>query len=147
VSDPILERVKTGIEAFDDLVMEGANDGCRRNATKWNDHLCNPVPGSRHYHRNESGVFVTFQEPPNEIEVNMASFGCYIRRWQSEKVFALVTASPRDQHQLIVGDFGLTGLLARILHGAKSASAKQGVLDSITQLFDHFVSDRTAVSR
>ncbi|MFZ5672416.1 MAG: circadian clock protein KaiC [Pseudomonadota bacterium] len=151
VIDPILERVKTGIEAFDDLVMGGLPRGRMT--------IVGGTPGSGKTvfatqflahgitHLNEGGVFVTFEEPPSEIEVNMAGFGWDIRRWRTENLLAFVDASPRDQNQVVVGDFDLTGLLARILHAAKSASAKRVVLDSVTQLFDHFISDPTAVRR
>ena len=151
VIDPVLERVKTGMEAFDDLVMGGLPRG--------RTTIVGGTPGSgktvfatqflAHGITNfkEGGVFVTFEEPPNEIEVNMASFGWDIRRWRSENTLAFVDASPRDQKQLVAGDFDLTGLLARILHAAQTTRAKRVVLDSITQLFDHFVSDQTTVRR
>lgn len=151
VIDPVLERVKTGIDAFDDLVMGGLPRGRMT--------IVGGTPGSGKTvfatqflahgiaHRNEAGVFVTFEEPPNEIEVNMASFGWDIRRWRSENALAFVDASPRDQNQIVVGDFDLSGLLTRILHAAKTTKAKRVVLDSLTQLFDHFVSDQTAVRR
>lgn len=151
VIDPVLERVKTGIDAFDDLVMGGLPRGRMT--------IVGGTPGSGKTvfatqflahgisHRNEAGVFVTFEEPPNEIEVNMASFGWDIRKWRSENALAFVDASPRDQNQIVVGDFDLSGLLTRILHAAKTTKAKRVVLDSLTQLFDHFVSDQTAVRR
>lgn len=149
--DPILERVKTGIAAFDDLVMGGLPRG---RAT-----IVGGTPGSGKTvfatqflahgitALEEPGVFVTFEESPAEIEVNMASFGWDIRRWRNENKLAFVDASPRDQDQLVVGNFDLAGLLARILHAAKAAKAKRVVLDSLTQLFDHFVGDQTAIRR
>lgn len=149
--DPILERVKTGIAAFDDLVMGGLPRG---RAT-----IVGGTPGSGKTvfatqflahgitDLGEPGVFVTFEESPAEIEVNMASFGWDIRRWRNENKLAFVDASPRDQDQLVVGDFDLSGLLARILHAAKTAKARRVVLDSLTQLFDHFVGDQTAIRR
>jgi circadian clock protein KaiC len=149
--DPVLERVKTGIEAFDDLVMGGLPRG--------RTTIVGGTPGSGKTvfatqflahgitDRDESGVFVTFEESPSEIEVNMASFGWDIRRWRETNKLAFVDASPRDSDQMIVGDFDLAGLLTRVLHAAKNGNAKRVVLDSITQLFDHFVSDERAVRR
>lgn len=92
-------------------------------------------------------MFVTFEESPGEIEVNMASFGWDIRRWREANKLAFVDASPRDSDQVVVGDFDLAGLLARVLHAARTARARRIVLDSITQLFDHFIADQALVRR
>lgn len=149
--DPALERVKTGIEAFDDLVMGGLPRG--------RTTIVGGTPGSGKTvfatqflahgiaDRDETGVFVTFEESPGEIEVNMASFSWDIRRWREQNKLVFVDASPRDDDQIVVGGFDLAGLLARILLAVKNAKAKRIVLDSITQLFDHFVADQTAVRR
>jgi len=149
--DPVLERVKTGIEAFDDLVMGGLPRG--------RTTIVGGTPGSGKTvfatqflahgitDLDEPGVFVTFEESADDIEVNMASFGWDIGRWRKTNQLAFVDASPRDSDQKVVGDFDLAGLLARILHAARNAKAKRIVLDSITQLFDHFVTDEKAVRR
>lgn len=149
--DPVLERVKTGIEAFDDLVMGGLPRG--------RTTIVGGTPGSGKTvfatqflahgitDLDEPGVFVTFEESPADIEVNMASFGWEIRRWRDQNKLAFVDASPRDQDQIVVGDFDLSGLLTRIMHAARNAKAKRIVLDSITQLFDHFVAEQSAVRR
>ncbi|MEZ2409280.1 circadian clock protein KaiC [Bosea sp. RCC_152_1] len=151
VIDPVLERVKTGIEAFDDLVMGGLPRG--------RTTIVGGTPGSGKTvfatqflahgitDLHEPGVFVTFEESPGEIEVNMASFGWNIRRWREQNKLVFVDASPKDRDEIVVGDFDLAGLLARILHAARSANAKRVVLDSLTQLFDHFVADQTTVRR
>lgn len=151
IVDPVLERVKTGIEAFDDLVMGGLPRG--------RTTIVGGTPGSGKTvfatqflahgitDLDEAGVFVTFEESPAEIEVNMSSFSWDIRRWREQRKLAFVDVSPRDHDQMVVGEFDLSGLLARILHAVKSAQAKRLVLDSITQVFDHFVTDPTAVRR
>ncbi|MGK6314297.1 circadian clock protein KaiC [Neorhizobium sp. DT-125] len=149
--DPVLERVKTGIEAFDDLVMGGLPRG--------RTTVVGGTPGSGKTvfatqflahgitDRDEPGVFVTFEEPPSDIEVNMASFGWDIAGWRKDNKLAFVDASPRERDEVVIGNFDLSGLLARVLHAAQTAKAKRIVLDSITQLFDHFVADPTAVRR
>ncbi|MER9880390.1 circadian clock protein KaiC [Mesorhizobium sp. M0118] len=96
---------------------------------------------------DEPGVFVTFEESPVEIEVNMASFGWDIRRWREINKLVFVDASPRDHDQMIIGNFDLSGLLTRVLHAARNAAAKRIVLDSVTQLFDHFVAEQASVRR
>lgn len=149
--DPVLERVRTGIEAFDDLVMGGLprgrttivggtpGSGKTVFATQFLAHGITVL--------DEPGVFVTFEESPVEIEVNMASFGWDIRRWRETNKLVFVDASPRDHDQMIIGNFDLSGLLTRVLHAARQAAAKRIVLDSVTQLFDHFVAEQTSVRR
>src|SRR5581483_577400 len=44
-------------------------------------------------------------------------------------------------------DFDLAGLLSRIEHAVKSVNAKRIVLDSLTQLFDHFLGDSAVLRR
>lgn len=149
--DPVLERVKTGIQAFDDLVMGGLP---RRRTT-----IVGGTPGSGKTvfatqflahgiaDLDEPGVFVTFEESPLEVEVNMASFGWNLRRWREEKKLAFVDARPGDRDEVVVGGFDLSGLLARILHAVETVRAKRIVLDSLTQLFDHFITDQSTVRR
>jgi circadian clock protein KaiC len=147
----VLDRVKTGVEAFDELVMGGLprgrttvvggtpGSGKTVFATQF---LVNGITSA-----NENGVFVTFEEPPREIENNMQSFGWDLRRWRKEKRLAFVDASPREGDELVMGEFDLNGLLARISHAATSVNAKRVVLDSLAQLFDHFIADPMVLRR
>ncbi|WP_225772847.1 circadian clock protein KaiC [Inquilinus sp. Marseille-Q2685] len=149
--DPVLGRVRTGIEAFDDLVMGGLPRGRMT--------IVGGTPGSGKTvfatqflahgiaDLGEAGVFVTFEESPTEIAVNMASFGWDIGRWRAAGKLAFVDASPRDRDEVVLGEFDLSGLLARILHAVETVDAKRIVLDSLTQLFDHFIADQSVVRR
>lgn len=88
----VLDRVKTGVEAFDELVMGGLprgrttvvggtpGSGKTVFATQF---LVNGITSA-----DENGVFVTFEEPPREIENNMRSFGWDLHRWRKEKRLA-----------------------------------------------------------
>src|SRR5688572_10485719 len=103
----VLERVRTGVDAFDELVMGGLPRG---RAT-----VVGGTPGSGKTvfatqflangiaQFNESGVFVTFEESPKEIEANMAGFGWDIARWVREKRLAFVDASPRADDEIVIG--------------------------------------------
>src|SRR5688572_11078417 len=141
----VLERVKTGVDAFDDLVMGGLP---RARTT-----VVGGTPGSgktifaaqflahgimRH---GENGVLVTFEEPPADIESNMRSFGWDFAQWRKSHRLAMVDASPPIKDEIVIGDFDLEGLLSRIQHAVKSVNAKRVVLDSLTQLFAHFIGD------
>lgn len=148
---PVLERVKTGVHAFDELVMGGLprarttvvggtpGSGKTVFATQFLAHGITIA--------NENGVLVTFEEPAADIETNMRGFGWDLPRWRRQGRLAFVEASPPSDDQLVLGDFDLTGLLSRILHAVKTIGAKRVVLDSLTQLFDHFIADPTVVRR
>lgn len=146
-----LERVRTGVDAFDELVMGGLprarttvvggtpGSGKTIFATQFLAH------GITKY--GENGVLVTFEEPPADIESNMRGFGWDLARWRKEGRLAMVDASPPANDELVIGDFDLAGLLARILHAVQSVNAKRVVLDSLTQLFDHFIGDPKILRR
>jgi len=147
----VLERVKTGVDAFDELVMGGLprarttvvggtpGSGKTIFATQFLAH------GITKY--GENGVLVTFEEPPSDIEANMRGFGWDLTAWRHAGQLAIVDASPSTGDELVIGDFDLAGLLARILHAVQSVKAKRVVLDSLTQLFDHFIGDPTVLRR
>ncbi len=147
----VLERVQTGVTAFDELIMGGLP---RARTT-----VVGGTPGSGKtifavqflahgiVHAGENGVLVTFEESPADIESNMRSFGWDLARWRREKRLAVVNASPSGNEELVTGDFDLIGLLARIEHAVKTVEAKRVVLDSLTQLFDHFIGDPKVLRR
>jgi circadian clock protein KaiC len=146
-----LERVQTGVKAFDDLVMGGLprarttivggtpGSGKTVFATQFLAH------GITMY--GENGVLVTFEEPPRDIEANMHGFGWDLARWRREGRLAFVDASPPTNDELVIGDFDLSALLSRILHSVKAVNARRVVLDSLTQLFDHFIGDTKIMRR
>ncbi len=147
----VLDRVKTGVDAFDELVMGGLprarttvvggtpGSGKTVFATQFLAH------GITQY--DENGVLVTFEEPPADIESNMRSFGWDLADWRRRGRLAFVDASPPANDELVIGDYDLAGLLARIEHAVKSVNAKRVVLDSLTQLFDHFIGDPKVLRR
>ena len=147
----VLERVKTGVNAFDELVMGGLprarttvvggtpGSGKTVFATQFLAHGITTF--------GENGVLVTFEEPPSDIEANMSGFGWNLAAWRKENRLAFVDASPPANEELVVGDFDLSGLLSRIQHAVKSVGAKRVVLDSLTQLFDHFIGDPKILRR
>lgn len=147
----VLERVKTGVNAFDELVMGGLprarttvvggtpGSGKTVFATQF---LANGITT-----HGENGVLVTFEEPPADIEANMRGFGWELAKWRREGRLAFVDASPPSSDEMVAGDFDLAALLSRIQHAVKTAGAKRVVLDSLTQLFDHFIGDPKILRR
>lgn len=147
----VLERVKTGVDAFDELVMGGLPRarttvvGGTPGSGKTIFAVQFLVHGITQY--GENGVLVTFEERPQDIEANMRGFGWDLAKWRKEHRLAIVDASPPTEDELVVGDFDLDGLLSRIRHAVKSVNARRVVLDSLTQLFDHFIGDPKILRR
>jgi circadian clock protein KaiC len=147
----VLDRVKTGVNAFDELVMGGLPRG--------RTTVVGGTPGSGKTvfatqflaygitHFDENGVLVTFEEPPGDIEANMRSFGWDLPAWRRQGRLAFVDASPSASDELVTGDYDLAGLLSRIKHAVKQVNARRVVLDSLTQLFDHFIGDPKILRR
>ena len=83
-----------------------------------------------------AGVFVTFEDLPDELRLNMRSFGWDIERWEREKKWAFVDVSPDFEDPTpIIGTYDLGGLTSRIVHAVKRIGARRVALDSLSALF------------
>jgi circadian clock protein KaiC len=95
---------------------------------------------------NEPGVFVTFEESPQDIRQNMQSFGWDIQGWEDQGKWAFVDGSPQPAEEVIFsGDYDLGALLARIEYAVQTIGAKRLVVDSLGAIFSQFT--ETAVVR
>jgi circadian clock protein KaiC len=84
----------------------------------------------------EPGVFVTFEDGVDDIRRNMAGFGWDIEGWERDGKWAFVDASPHpDGSEIVVGDYDLGALMARIEHAVRRVGAKRISLDSLNALF------------
>lgn len=137
-----VEKMATGIPGFD-LVAQG---GLPRNRAT----LIAGTAGSAKtvfacqflvagVQAGERGVFVTFEDHPDDIRRNMLSFGWDIARWEQEGSWAFVDASPEPEDATpIVGDYELGGLLTRVEHAVRKLGATRVSLDSLNALFLQF---------
>lgn len=97
--------------------------------------------------RGENGVFLTFEESPDDLRRNMHNFGWDIAAWEREKKWCFVDASPEPLDPVVTtGEYDLGALLARINHAVASVGAKRVSMDSIGAIFAQF-SDSTIVRR
>jgi circadian clock protein KaiC len=82
------------------------------------------------------GVFVTFEESPDDIRNNMSSMGWDIATWEKEGKWLFVDASvaPGDA-PVIAGSYDLGALLARIQHAISTIQADRVALDSLDAIF------------
>lgn len=87
----------------------------------------------------ENGVFVTFEESPGDIKRNMTGFGWDMEQLEKENKIAFVDASPQPgENPVIVGDYDLAALMARIESAANKVQAQRISLDSLGAIFTQF---------
>lgn len=103
------------------------------------------LAGVRDY--GENGVFVTFEEAPADLMLNVRSFGWDLEHLVEQKKIAVVdvTADPGDEI-ITAGSYDLSALLARIEHAVNSVGAKRVILDAIGALFPQ-LSDPNVIRR
>ncbi|HEV2149741.1 MAG TPA: circadian clock protein KaiC [Longimicrobiaceae bacterium] len=88
---------------------------------------------------DQPGVFITFEDSPDDIRRNVLGFGWDIAALEAEGKWAFVDAALRtDDEPTVVGEYDLGGLLARVEHAVRSIGAKRVVLDSVNALFARF---------
>ena len=93
--------------------------------------------------QDEPGVFITFEDPAKAVRQNVRSFGWDIPSWESDRKWTFVDASPHTgEHPVVVGDFDLGGLLARIERAIKGWGATRIAFDSLNALFSLYEDHR-----
>lgn len=138
----VVEKIDFGIEGFD-VISEGG-------IPKGRTTLLSGTSGSgktlfaieflwqgvtKH---NDPGVFVTFEETPNDIMKNVNSLGWNLKRLLNQGKFAFVDASPSPDDHTEVGEYDFGALVARIMYAIKKVKATRVAIDSVTALFPQY---------
>ncbi|MFQ3536992.1 MAG: circadian clock protein KaiC [Aggregatilineales bacterium] len=92
---------------------------------------------------DQPGVFVTFEELPEDIRRNMRSFGWDIAQWEAEGKWAFVDSSHTPEDQILVGSYDFGALIARIKHVVRRSKAQRLAIDSMSAVFSRFPDRRT----
>ncbi len=137
-----VQKLLTGIEGFDLITLGGIPKG-RTTLVAGSAGSAKTVLVSQFLaegiHRNEHGVFITFEEPPEDIRNNMLSFGWNIRDWEDAGQWAFVDASPDpDEPVMMTGEYDLGALLARIEYAVQKVQATRVAMDSLGAIFTQF---------
>lgn len=84
---------------------------------------------------NEPGVFMSFEEPSDDLTLNVKSLGFDLKQLKADK--KLVVDHVRVERSEIeeAGEYDLDGLFIRLGHAIDSIKAKRVVLDTIESLF------------
>ena len=89
--------------------------------------------------KGESGVFVTFEESPDDIRSNLHSLNWPVEEYEKENKWAFVDASPSvGETQLEIGDYDFAAIQARIEAAVKRVNATRISLDSLGAVFNQF---------
>ena len=147
----MIEKLPTGITGFDQISYGGLPKG-RTTLVSGTAGSAKTVfvtqflaEGIRQ--RGEHGVFVTFEETPDDIRSNMVSLGWNIPEWEAAGKWAFVDVSPEpDMDSIFTGNYDLGALVARIEHAARKVDAKRLAMDSIGAIFTQFT-DASIVRR
>jgi circadian clock protein KaiC len=84
---------------------------------------------------NEPGVFLSFEESPQELTENVASFGWNLEDLLAEKKLAIRFVQIERNQTDEAGEFDLEALFVRLGHAIDSINAKRVVLDTLEVLF------------
>ncbi len=138
----MLERLATGISGFDQVALGGLTRGRTTLVTGSTgsgktlfavEFLARGILRS-----GQAGVFVTFEETPDDLRRNWASLGFPIRQWESEGKWAFVDASADFEEVAVVGAYDFSALAARIRHAAREIGAARVSVDSLDAVFNRF---------
>ncbi|HOO56759.1 MAG TPA: circadian clock protein KaiC [bacterium] len=138
-----VKKLETGITGFDEIANGGIPTG-RTTLVSGTSGSGKTVFAAQFLaegirHKNQNGVFVTFEEPTEDIRNNLASMDWDIKKWEEEKKWAFVDASPHPgQETFETGEYDFGALLARIENAIKKVSAKRVSLDSLGAIFSQF---------
>lgn len=144
-----IEKIETGIPGFDFLSEGGLPKG-RTTLIVGTAGSAKTVLACQFLaegiKRGETGVFVTFEEPPQSIIKNMRGFGWDIAKWEWEGKWAFVDASPQPgQKPVVTGEYDLGPLLARMEYAIRKTKATRVSMDSLGAIFSHL--DNSALVR
>jgi circadian clock protein KaiC len=143
-----IEKLATGIVGFD-LISDGGLPVGRTTLISGTAGSAKTVfaaqflgEGVRQF--EQRGVFVTFEESPQDIRRNMRSLGWDIEAMEAAGQWLFVDASPESDHdQIILGSYDLGALLARMEYAVKKIGATRLAMDSLgaifTQLTEHSI--------
>lgn len=134
-----VEKLATGIEGLD-LIGEGGLPKGRTTlvagtAGSAKTVLAVQFLASGIETAGQSGVFVTFEESPDDIRLNMQSLGWPIAEWESAGKWIFVDGSPQPQETILAGGFDLSALMARVQHSIRKVNAARVSLDSLGAVF------------
>jgi circadian clock protein KaiC len=139
---PSLKKSPTGIEGLDEVTGGGLPAG--RPTIVCGGPGCGKtmlgieflVRGATQF--DEAGVFMAFEETPEDITQNVTSLGFDLKDLSARKKLFLDYVYVERSEIQETGDYDLEGLFIRLQHAIDSIGAKRVVLDTLEALFSGF---------
>jgi len=138
-----IEKIETGIKGFD-MISEGGLPKGRTTLIAGTSGSGKTIFAVQFLSegiikKDEPGVFVTFEESPEDIRKNVISLGWDVAKWEQEGKWAFVDASPVvGEDHIIAGEYDLGALLARIEYAVERVGATRISMDSLGSIFARF---------
>ncbi|HVI28943.1 circadian clock protein KaiC [Hansschlegelia sp.] len=137
-----ITKSPTGIEGFDELTLGGLPAG--RPTLVCGSAGCGKtlfaatflIEGARQF--DEPGVFVTFEERPEDIIDNVASLGFGLDELIAQRKINIEHIAFEPGEMAEIGDYDLEALFLRLDLAIEEVGAKRVVLDTIETLFSAF---------
>lgn len=136
-------KLETGVAGLDEITLGGLPSGrttmvSGTAGTGKTLLALEFLAGGIHQH-DEPGVFITFEERPEDIRRNAASLGLDIAGWEGTGKWAFVDASDAGpESEEIVGSYDFGGLMARVGNAVRRIGAKRVSFDSVGAVFSRF---------
>lgn len=137
-----VQKIHTMIEGFDEITHGGLPIGRTTlvSGTSGTGKTLFAIQflynGIRHF--NYPGLFVTFEESPNDIIQNAYSFGWDLEALIEQRKLFILDASPDPEGQEVVGNFDLSALIERIQFAVFKYKARLVSIDSVTAVFQQY---------
>ncbi len=137
-----VQKIQTIIEGFDEITHGGLPMGRTTlvSGTSGTGKTLLAVQflyqGIQHF--DYPGLFITFEESPNDIIENAYSFGWDLQELIEEGKLFILDASPDPEGQEVVGTFDLSALIERIQYAVRKYKAKLVSVDSVTAIFQQY---------
>jgi circadian clock protein KaiC len=137
-----LPKTPTGVRGLDEITYGGlpkgrpslvcGSTGCGKTLLGL-EFLIN---GARRY--SEPGVFMAFEETPEELIANVSSLGFELDRLVAKRLIVLDHIRIERSEIEETGEYDLEGLFVRLQYAIDSVGAKRVVLDTVEALFAGF---------
>jgi circadian clock protein KaiC len=138
-----VEKVPTGIPGFDQMAHGGLPAG-RTTLVAGTAGSAKTLFAAQYLaggitEHAEPGVFITFEETPEDIRSNLISLGWDVASWEDEGLWRFVDAVPDpDEGAAFAGAWDFGALMARVKHAVESIGARRVVLDSLGAVFSEY---------
>ncbi len=140
--DTLTDKIPTGIEGFEHITYGGLTTGKTSlvvgTSGTGKTMFAMEVLSKGVTIFNRPVVFVTLEEPSDDIKNNALKMGWDLDRYVTDKMLKVIDASPDPVPLEKTGDYDLSGLLTQIAHSVKEIKAEVVIMDSIGSLFYQF---------